>query len=201
MPMVFPTSPTVGQVFTESGRSWVWSGSSWDSPTAVNVLQVPIGLDLIKTQAIGTAVSSVTVSDVFSEKYEAYKIIVSGGAATENQNMRLQIGNAATGYYTAGQIVTYAGVTGPLGVANGTRFTHVGYGGTNTLSMNADIINPFQAKRTTYSSARMGPQVGSDFVFSGGFLDNNNSYTDFTISTTLGTYTGGTIYVYGYKKA
>lgn len=33
MPMVFPSSPTVGQVFSSGGRSWVWTGSTWDSPS------------------------------------------------------------------------------------------------------------------------------------------------------------------------
>jgi hypothetical protein len=36
MPMVFPISPTVGQVFTSGGRSWVWNGSTWDSPARDN---------------------------------------------------------------------------------------------------------------------------------------------------------------------
>jgi hypothetical protein len=33
MPIIFPTSPTVGQVFSQGGRSWVWNGSTWDSPS------------------------------------------------------------------------------------------------------------------------------------------------------------------------
>jgi hypothetical protein len=36
MAMVFPTSPAVGQVFTSGGRSWVWTGLTWDSPRAEN---------------------------------------------------------------------------------------------------------------------------------------------------------------------
>jgi hypothetical protein len=34
--MLFPTSPAIGQVFTSGGRSWVWSGATWDSPSATN---------------------------------------------------------------------------------------------------------------------------------------------------------------------
>jgi hypothetical protein len=34
MPIDFPSSPTVGQVFSSSGRSWVWTGSTWDSPSS-----------------------------------------------------------------------------------------------------------------------------------------------------------------------
>ena len=38
MPILFPASPTVGQVFTSGGRSWVWSGATWDSPSSTNPL-------------------------------------------------------------------------------------------------------------------------------------------------------------------
>jgi hypothetical protein len=34
--MLFPTSPAIGQVFTSGGRSWVWTGSTWDSPARDN---------------------------------------------------------------------------------------------------------------------------------------------------------------------
>lgn len=27
----FPNNPTVGQVFSTDERSWVWSGTTWDS--------------------------------------------------------------------------------------------------------------------------------------------------------------------------
>jgi hypothetical protein len=43
MPILFPTSPTVGQVFTSGGRSWVWSGATWDSPSAENRGALAIG--------------------------------------------------------------------------------------------------------------------------------------------------------------
>ena len=44
MAMVFPTSPIVGQVFTSGGRSWVWNGSTWDSPRSDNPpLAIPTG--------------------------------------------------------------------------------------------------------------------------------------------------------------
>jgi hypothetical protein len=48
MPILFPTSPTVGQVFTSGGRSWVWTGATWDSPSSTNPpLAIPTGNILI----------------------------------------------------------------------------------------------------------------------------------------------------------
>ena len=40
------------------------------------------GLVLVKTQTIGTTVSSVEVTGAFSSTYDNYKIIVSGGAGS-----------------------------------------------------------------------------------------------------------------------
>jgi hypothetical protein len=37
MPMVFPASPTVGQVFSSGGRSWIWTGTTWDSPSLAGI--------------------------------------------------------------------------------------------------------------------------------------------------------------------
>jgi hypothetical protein len=31
MPISFPSSPTLNQVYTYSGRSWIWNGSQWQS--------------------------------------------------------------------------------------------------------------------------------------------------------------------------
>ena len=36
MPIDFPNSPTVGQVYTYQGKSWIWNGSGWDVPRALN---------------------------------------------------------------------------------------------------------------------------------------------------------------------
>jgi hypothetical protein len=48
MPMVFPTSPVVGQVFSSGGRSWVWNGATWDSPRSDNPpLAIPTGNAII----------------------------------------------------------------------------------------------------------------------------------------------------------
>ena len=38
MPIDFPNSPTVGQVYTYQGKSWIWNGSAWDVPRALNEL-------------------------------------------------------------------------------------------------------------------------------------------------------------------
>jgi hypothetical protein len=36
MPIDFPTSPTNGQIYTYEGRSWIYNGTAWDAPRALN---------------------------------------------------------------------------------------------------------------------------------------------------------------------
>ena len=47
------------------------------------------GLTLVKTEAIGTTVGSVTVTDAFSATYNAYKIIVDGGVGSTTALLQL----------------------------------------------------------------------------------------------------------------
>ncbi len=58
-----------------------------------------VGLWLVKSQTIGTGVSSVTVTGAFSANYDRYKITVSGGVASTPLDIRLTLGSTATGYY------------------------------------------------------------------------------------------------------
>ena len=160
-----------------------------------------VGLWLVKTQTIGTAVTTVNVTGAFSTDYENYKIIVSGGAGSALTALRIQIGAANTGYYGGLVQVAYAtaAVTG-LNDNNATLFNYAGVSSTNTLFMNVDLISPFLAKNTMIHAAY--PAMGTTAAGGNynGFLNNSTSYTDFTISPASGNITGGTIRVYGYRN-
>lgn len=42
MPINFPSSPTVGQVYTSGSRSWEWSGTAWNAKNmAVGGVSLP----------------------------------------------------------------------------------------------------------------------------------------------------------------
>jgi hypothetical protein len=198
MPMVFPISPTVGQVFTSGGRSWVWNGSTWDSPTAANVLTSPYGLELIKTQTVGTAVSTVTVTDAFSSAYDNYKIILTDSVASANAGLDFRLGSATANYVWswgglnfAGNFINYAG--------DGDRFRPGESRTDGATRLEIDLSYPFQT-RLTYMTHR-AIWIGGGQLFAGGYLNDSTSYTSFTIFRGTGTITGGTIRVYGYKKA
>jgi hypothetical protein len=172
---------------TYNGSSWVTFGTS-------------SGLTLVASQTIGSAVSSVTVSGAFSSLYENYKITVSGGVASTFNALYLTLGATATGYYSGGVDLTYAGATSAIGQAN-TAFWNFGGGTVNALSGQAEILQPFAAKTTTYFSDHAFNAVGANGSLSRGFLNNTTSYTAFTLTTSSGTITGGTIRVYGYANS
>jgi hypothetical protein len=155
-----------------------------------------IGMWLVKTQTIGTAVSSVAVTGAFSSDYDNYKIIISGGASSAQSFLTLQLGASTTGYYYANSGVTYAGAALVGGASNVGNFqagsTFIG----NGLQANVELQNPFLAKYTFIQSSGTGITFATPSV---GYHGVATSYTGFTISVTSGTITGGTIYVYGYR--
>jgi hypothetical protein len=45
------------------------------------------GLTLVKSQVIGTTVSTVTVTNAFSATYNTYKIVINGGVGSTSENL------------------------------------------------------------------------------------------------------------------
>jgi hypothetical protein len=158
-------------------------------------------LVLVKSQVIGTTVSSVAVTSVFSTTYDTYKVVINGGVGSTNQDLGVTLGSTATGYYYSYNTATYAGATSGGGIANGSSFGNLGVFNTNVITMNFDIQNPFNAEETLISASRIDPTTTGSTGNVRGYLNNATSYTDFTLTPGAGTITGGTIYVYGYAKA
>jgi hypothetical protein len=159
------------------------------------------GLVYIKQQTIGTAVSSVAVTGAFSTDYDAYKIILAGGAASAQGDITMILGSTVAGYY---QNVIYTAWNNTVLAANtnnGASWARTGITEPTTPTFNVELVGPFLAERTTIA----GSFIGTDSTRVGGmmtgFLADTTSYTGFTIATSTGTLTGGTIYVYGYRKA
>ena len=160
------------------------------------------GLTLVKTQTIGTAVSSVNVTSAFSATYDSYKIIVSGGTSSANGDLNLQLGASTTGYYSGRGAVVYSSSSGSnSGLNNGSSWTGgIGMGQSTGLNLIADLISPFLAKTTVVSSVFIMQNTAGFAGFYCGFHNVSASYTDFTLTPASGTLTGGTIKVYGYKN-
>lgn len=166
--------------------------------TAANMNKV--GLWLVKTETVGTAVSSVAVNDCFSADFQNYKVIYTGGSASSTGALNLKLGASTTTYYSAAVYALYTGTVG--NVANNNTLPYWYYAGTIDSSvgvnLNIDIHNPYDASRyTTFG----GPFMVTDVAGSvGGVHKTNASYTGFTLTPGAGTLTGGIIRVYGYRN-
>jgi hypothetical protein len=155
----------------------------------------------VKSQTIGTTVSSVTVTDAFSATYDDYRILVNttGSAA---QTVQCRVGGSSTGY---AQVVMYVdlGSNTVIGFqqSNGSEFRFVGGGGGTAGNPSVaafDLMNPFAAAYTRMPS---GPYFESNSMgISNAEHRVATSYTSFVILAGAGTFTGGTISVYGYRK-
>lgn len=158
-----------------------------------------VGLWLVKTQTVGTGVSSVTVTGAFSADYDNYRIIVSGGAGSAIASMRLTLGATATGYYYGGKARTYAGADLNIEGSN-VAFWYSAETEPNGMSGTIELQNPQLAARTLFNTTITAPRAAGYWLAAGGYLDNTTQYTAFTFTFSGGTQTGGTISVYGYKK-
>jgi hypothetical protein len=171
--------------------------------TAANMNQV--GLWLVKTQTVGTGVSSVTVTGAFSADYDAYKITYTNGAASQNLAITLQLRvsgtTSTTEYYSGWNFVSAGGGNTVGNNINASSWTEIGRGGTTQVTTNLELLGPFQAKPTSIHFGHTTFNTSGTFISAGtGFHNVATSYTDFVLTTSAGTLTGGTIRVYGYRN-
>jgi len=160
-----------------------------------------VGQWLVKAQTIGTAVSSVTVTGAFSADFDNYLITISGGVASTTNFGDMALGSTATGYYMSSNLMQFnSNTVSGISRANQTRF--IGCFGATTATIDATIyvMSPFTAKNTIIHSHFAQATVAGENSTFRGFVDNTTSYTAFTLTASTGTYTGGTIRVYGLRN-
>ena len=159
-----------------------------------------VGLWLVKTQTVGTAVSSVAVTDAFSADYDNYLITLNGGTVSTDASMSLILGASVTGYYG---FMNYGavGTNTALGVgrSNTTSAAWVGGGASGQMChVLVEVIGPFKTAYTKLLNSSY--QNGLNYGTMQGEHRVSASYTGFTLSPDSGTITGGTIRVYGYRN-
>ena len=160
------------------------------------------GLQLVKSQVIGTTVGSVEVTDAFSATFDSYLITVTGGVGSSTQLLGMQLGSTTTGYYLGGYTVTYSNSISTATANNNTAaFLRAGISSTNSICLNVNLLNPFLAKVTHANSSYILATTDGNAGNFSGFLNNTTSYTAFTLTPASGTLTGGTIRVYGYANS
>lgn len=160
-----------------------------------------VGLWLIKTQTVGTAVSTVEVTGAFSSTYDNYLITLNGGTQSLVGTIGIQLGSSTTGYYG---FMTYgdASTNTVLG-AGRNNVSHMYWcGGTQANGgaayLRCEIMGPNKAAYTRFVTGVY--QNNLTFGTTQGEHRVATSYTAFTLIPDAGTLTGGTIRVYGYRN-
>jgi len=167
--------------------------------SATNEFLANSGLVFVKSQTIGSAVSSVTVTSAFSSTYDNYRIIVSGTVCSANADVTFQLSSITTsvysyqGYY---QLVGSATLNG-YGNASTTNMAFGTPGTTGNSLAQLEISAPNLAV-TKYANLITSSALIS--VTQGGEIRSSVQSTGFTLAPTSGTMTGGTITVMGYRK-
>ena len=172
------------------------TGLKWATPAGGG------GLTFIKSQTIGTTVSSVTVTSAFSATYDNYLVTINGGVASTNNHLNLRLGSTATGYYFFGVYgnATASTVSGDNG-NNQPEFVFAAMGDTSNISGEFTLQNPNLAKRTMIYTKSARSSTGTINLAFNGSEASATQHTDFTLTTSTGTITGGTIRVYGYQNS
>jgi hypothetical protein len=162
-----------------------------------------VGLWLVKTQTIGSAVATVDVTSSFSSSYDNYIISFAGTTATNafSLNLALLSGTTptTTGWYGTEFYCAIGATawTGQVSANNGgTVYCSAGTAASGLAAV-VEIQAPFLAQHT-----RLQYQIADSAFFRNGYgyHNANTSYNGFRVSPTSGTLTGGTIRVYGMRN-
>lgn len=175
-----------------------YDGAVWNQLAYQSEIVPGAGMQLIKSQVVGTAVSSVNVTGVFSTTYDNYRIIYTGGLGSTTLYLQMKFGATTAGYYGSLYGVNYSDASATnANTNNGAIFNWLGGVSSSWAHVEVNVFQPFLAARTLVTSQHITPTAGRTY---NGYIDNTTSYTDFTFTTSTGTITGGTIFVYGIKK-
>lgn len=199
-----PASPYEGQMIyeTDTNRVLVYDNSAW---VMIADTDTPPGLELVKTQTVGSAVSSVTVNNCFSSSYDAYRLVISSvNCSTSNTAMYLQMtasGTASTASYNFG--------IPRVDIANGAVAATYSQSGTqmwvsitsSSTSASMDILDPYAAAYTKFPNLARYELSSGYFGAGAGQHEVATSYDGIKVYPSSGTMTGGTIRVYGYRNS
>ena len=157
-----------------------------------------VGMWLVKSQAVGTGVSSVTVTNAFTSDFDNY-LVQYVGQMSILCTINTTLGASTTGYYNALQYTNFAAPGAGLLVNNNATgaFTFSGVGSTTYASYNLKVDDPFLAKKTRVNGIYTSETDTGTFS---GFHNVATSYSSITLAGIGGTFQGGTIYVYGFRK-
>lgn len=143
MPISFPASPTVGQVYTSGKRSWTWDGTTWASnpatPLATSTLNVSSSVNLTNSTSI-VALGGSTALTVDST---GSPLTVTRYSTASVPTIRIQRSKTAT----LGQVSP---------VTTGDHVGYIFFNGANNLTGYNEAARIVGEARANYASAQGG---------------------------------------------
>jgi hypothetical protein len=165
------------------------------------------GLVVVSTTTVpaSPASSTVVVYNCFSSTYDNYKIVYMGGQSSASCHLTIQLSGITTGVYYGGimYVSSSPGSVQVAGVNAQTSWTYSGMMRGSSLGgqLDFELHGPFLSNCRTRVNAPYVRDDDQGFGTFTGIVESTASATGFTLATTTGTFTGGQIVVYGYRKA
>lgn len=177
---------------------------SGDLTVTGNMTSANQGLVLVKSQDIGYAVSSVTVTGAFSSSFDNYRIVFVLQDSSNNTAVNW------TSPQETGSEYNYAGYylnlyTPPTGASYfgtaGTTFIQMGFTTSNSTgdggAMTMDIFGPYRSDQQTKCMSTSTTYLVHNIW---GRIYTYTSLSDITFSPSVGNFNGGKILIYGYAE-
>lgn len=159
------------------------------------------GLVYIKSQTVGSAITSVAVSSAFSSDFDNYRIIYQGGTASTDIALTFALTGSTVNYYAGIARCDATGAVTGLATNNQASFTYAGMASTDAATMEIEVFEPNVAKFTRVRTSWIDTRTNNAWGTGAGIHRVATAYTGFTLGVSSGSLTGGTITVYGYRKA
>ena len=159
------------------------------------------GLVYITQATIGSAVSSVNITSCFSSTYDNYRVTVRANTATNQSALVLEYGTGtaiSTNYKSYLHTEFVAWTSGIAANVTATSGAIISYCHSTNITGVCDVFGPNLAVNTTTAGSYATDNNGGTTA---GIQTDNTQFTSLHLVPLVGTITGGTITVYGYRKA
>ena len=198
-----PATPFEGQMIyeTDTDLTYIYGGSAWQQVSGGTAVGNS-GLVYVKSQTVGSGVTSVTVSDAFNSTYADYRVVISGVSfSSADADVRVKFEAALSTYNWAGTYQLYTNPTVITGTGASSSSGGIAIGASETsgnFSCAFDVQRPALSSFTVVTGTHANDSYRTTYS---GCMNTATAYTDLIINVSGGTMTGGTITVYGYRKA
>lgn len=158
------------------------------------------GLVYVTSVTVGSGVTSIPVTGCFSSTYDNYRVLYNIQSASANGNLMLQFNNATGNtYYAVGIYFGWGNTTANnYAPAVSDRFLVGTTFASDSNEGSFDVMQPNLPRKTFAQGQNCGNAFG---MWVNGLENSGNVHTGFTLYPSTGNVTGGTITVYGYRKA